>query len=80
MGAAQLSEFNCKAPPAALPGSYSFLRFASGRHPTTNQPISLFVLKHPHKLINPPCESEFLRLSEVRESESYTVAISNEEA
>lgn len=79
MGAAQLSEFNCKAPPVALPGSYSFLKYAEGHHPTTNKPTSLFVLKHPHKLINPPCESEFLKLSEVRENENYTVALCNEQ-
>lgn len=76
MGAAQLTEFNCKAPPVALPGSYSFVKFAEGSHPTTGSPVGIFLLKQPHKLVNPPCESEFLKFSEVRESDRYVLALS----
>lgn len=63
-----------------ITGSYSFIKFSKGRHPTTKKPVSLFAFKNPHRLINHPCESEFIRFTEVREYEHYTVALSEDDA
>lgn len=67
MGTAQLrEEYSLHKPMENITGSYSFLKCGQGLHPTTRKPITLYVFKKPHKLINPNYESEFIRFDETK--------------
>lgn len=70
MGNELEKEFKLKEKPLKLPGSYHFLRFA--QHPT--QPLSLLVVKHPHRAAPMP-STLILPLQQVRPLSDDQLAI-----